>query len=1585
MKHLKHPFWISSIALSFWANLTTASAQIVPDNTLPVNSQVTGCPVCLIEGGTVRGVNLFHSFEEFSVQTGGEAFFNNALDIENIFSRVTGANISGIDGWIRANSTANLFLINPNGIIFGENARLDVGGSFVASTANSFTFPDGSEFSATNPQAPPLLTINITPGLQYGANSPGGTIANAGKLTAGQDLTLAADNLDLQGQLSAGRDLTLKAQDTVTIRDSLTHPFIASAEGNLLVQGNQTIDIFALNHPDSGLFSGGDMVLRSASPVWGDAHYWSGGNFRIEQLDGNLGDLASPEDPVIRALGDVLLNRYTGASLHIFAGGWVAIGTVTITATDPTEGIRENVTLSDGTVLAIDGKVQPTLDVRAGLDPNAVGSPIGLTGNNFFDIGGNFDDIPDSADIAIGEVFVDAANGVVFLTNQYQPNPSLSGDIEVGSILTNDFIFTGNAGSVIIDSRGDINITNQIDSSSTSGNAGNITLIANDVVSLTGSFIVSATDGVGTGGDTRIQSGSVLLKEGAVVSTATLGAGDAGNLTVETGELLVRDGSQLIVSTFGTGNGGELNVNATGTVAVADGIIRNNVEAGATGSGGDIKITASSVSMTTGAVISASTLGEGDAGQVVILATDSILLDGEDSQGFSSSVFSTVASGAKGNSGGVDIESGSLTLNNGTRIVAITLGEGDAGSVVIRATDSILLDGEDSQGLVSGIVNTVALGAKGNSGGVEIESGSLTLNNGAVISTTTFGEGDAGQVVIRATDSIVLDGENTQGFNSGVFSTVALGAQGNSGGVDIESQSLTLNNGAVISTNTFGEGDAGQVVIRATDSIVLDGENSQGFGSGVLSAVESGAKGNSGGVEIESGSLTLNNGAGISASTWGEGDAGSVVIRATDSIVLDGEDSQGFNSGVFSTVESGAQGNSGGVEIESGSLTLNNGAVISTNTLGEGDAGSVVIRATDTILLDGENSQGFFSSVFSAVESGAQGNSGGVNIESGSLTLNNGAVISASTLGEGDAGLVVIRATDSIILDGQNSQGFVRGVFSTVESGAQGNSGGVEIETQSLTLNNGAVISASTWGEGDAGQVVIRATDSIVLDGENSQGLGIGVFSIVESGAKGNSGGVEIETQSLTLNNGAGIYTSTLGEGDAGQVVIRAVDSIILDGENSQGLGSGVLSTVESGAKGNSGGVEIESQSLTLNNGAIISASTLGEGDAGKVVIMAKDSILLNGENSQGFVSIISSIVASGAKGNSGGVEISTRSLTVNNGAGISAETNQTGTAGSLSINATESVDLNGVGGLSVEATQGGIAGNLTVNTGRMAIRDGAIVTVSSPSGQAGNLTIQANSLQLDQGQLTAETGISGVEGGANISLQNLDTLIMTNESLISAKASGDANGGNIDIESIFLLVLPPEGINGSDIIASAQRGDGGRITITGEGIFGIGERPAIPGNRTNDIDASSQFGNPGQVIRNVSLDPSRGLTQLPSTLVDPSGQINRTCAASNRQSQFTVTGRGGLPENPTDLFSPDLVQDDFGTVIPREEDEEIEGQAEGKNDLINHPPKQIIEAQGWIIDEEGNVILTAYAPDGKPHGGWQNSVNCQVSETASP
>ena len=148
------------ILLLSMGNSSRASAQITPDATLPNNSVVipdASGSLIEISEGTAIGNNLFHSFQEFSVISNQTVLFNNGLNIDNILTRITGNAISNIDGLMQANGTANLFLINPNGIVFGQNASLDIGGSFFGSTANSVTFSDGSEFSAIDPQAPPLL------------------------------------------------------------------------------------------------------------------------------------------------------------------------------------------------------------------------------------------------------------------------------------------------------------------------------------------------------------------------------------------------------------------------------------------------------------------------------------------------------------------------------------------------------------------------------------------------------------------------------------------------------------------------------------------------------------------------------------------------------------------------------------------------------------------------------------------------------------------------------------------------------------------------------------------------------------------------------------------------------------------------------------------------------------------------------------------------------------------------------------------------------------------------------------------------------------------------------------------------------------------------------------------------------------------------------------------------------------------------------------------------------------------------------------------------------------------------------------
>lgn len=433
---------------------TSAMAQITPDGSLPTTVEQQG-NVTEITGGGRAGDNLFHSFKDFSVNTGQEAFFNNALDIVNILSRVTGGNISNIDGLIRANGTANLFLLNPTGIIFGNNARLDLGGSFLGSTAAGLLFNDGREFSAVNNSAP-ILTINAPIGLNLRDTT--GSINNTGNLSVDRDLTLAAGNLDLQGQLTAGDNLTLQALDTLTINDSLNNPFIAAAGNQLSLQGDRSINISVLNNLDSGIFAGGDLTLRSDNPVSGDAYFASGGNFRIERLDGNDGEFISLEDPVVRSLGDVSFQSYQGASLHIFAGGSVAVtGDIQITGTDNTaNAIRERVSYGNNRTINLDGSTTPTLDIRAG---------VGDVGEA--DISGNFNpntsNTPTGSQIDIGGIIINPG-GTVFLTNQYQPNNNLpAGAITVGGIDTSNPF--GDGGEIAIDSRSSINISGEINTS----------------------------------------------------------------------------------------------------------------------------------------------------------------------------------------------------------------------------------------------------------------------------------------------------------------------------------------------------------------------------------------------------------------------------------------------------------------------------------------------------------------------------------------------------------------------------------------------------------------------------------------------------------------------------------------------------------------------------------------------------------------------------------------------------------------------------------------------------------------------------------------------------------------------------------------------------------------------------------------------------------------------------------------------------------------------------------------------------------------------------------------------------------------
>jgi large exoprotein involved in heme utilization and adhesion len=568
-----------------------------------------------------------------------------------------------------------------------------------------------------------------------------------------------------------------------------------------------------------------------------------------------------------------------------------------------------------------------------------------------------------------------------------------------------------------------------------------------------------------------------------------------------------------------------------------------------------------------------------------------------------------------------------------------------------------------------------------------------------------------------------------------------------------------------------------------------------------------------------------------------------------------------------------------------------------------------------------------------------------------SVELSGSGGLSLAATGTGSAGNLTINARALMVRDGAQ-------ISAETQSGE-----GRDIRLQGLNtlqVSNSAQISASTR-DGQAGNLSINVNEN---PAESVELSGSGGLSLAATGT-GSAGNLTINTRALTVRDGAGISAET-NSGEGRNIRLQGLNTL-------QVSNSGQISA--STRDGQAGNLSINvnenpAESVELSGSGGLSLAATGTGSAGNLTINARALMVRDGAQ-------ISAATQSGEGGNISLEGLNT--LQVNNSL-ISAST-RSGRAGNLSVNAANSVQLNGAGGLSVEATEGGTAGNLTIATGQLTIQNGTQATVSSPQGEAGNLTVQADSLFLNRGRLTAETGA----GGANINLQVSDLFIMRNESLISANALGTASGGNININTGFLIALPPQGPEGSDIIANAFQGNGGRVNLAAQGIFGIEFRQS----RTpmNDITASSEFGSAGIVaISTPNVDPSQGLTSLPTNVVDPSGLIDRRCEAASGSgtSQFTITGRGGLPSNPNEILGEEGLLEDLGTSVVVRNREPGARQAAAPTS-VGTPPNPLVEAQGWIIGPDGNVILTAEVPTVTPQHPWQTPVSCRSALSPSP
>jgi len=261
-------------------------------------------------------------------------------------------------------------------------------------------------------------------------------------------------------------------------------------------------------------------------------------------------------------------------------------------------------------------------------------------------------------------------------------------------------------------------------------------------------------------------------------------------------------------------------------------------------------------------------------------------------------------------------------------------------------------------------------------------------------------------------------------------------------------------------------------------------------------------------------------------------------------------------------------------------------------------------------------------------------------------------------------------------------------------------------------------------------------------------------------------------------------------------------------------------------------------------------------------------------------------------------------------------------------------------------------------------------------AGVPGNIDIEANSLSLNnEGGIIAATQ-SERGNGANINLQIAQDIRLENDSFISAQALANADGGNITINADQGFILASPSSNGNnDIFARAAQGNGGRISIDTQALFGIEERLSTPPNETNDIDASSEFGLQGDFsLSTPDFDPTSGLINLPTSVGDASDQISQNPCQQGVGSEFKITGKGGLPPTVNEALNSESSEVGLIEAVPSQRQT-----GEANNISADLPISEATPAMGWVFNDRGEVTLTAHATSNTKtqRPGQQNQNTC--------
>ena len=729
--------------------------------------------------------------------------------------------------------------------------------------------------------------------------------------------------------------------------------------------------------------------------------------------------------------------------------------------------------------------------------------------------------------------------------------------------------------------------------------------------------------GLSVAGEVSFADGSFSFPEEVAKSNISLTnnaevdiSSDGGGLITVDANNLQLSGTSLFLAGINEGLGsadavaGTIQINSNSITATEQSQIR--ADNSGTGRGGTINITTDSLDFNDGSAIVVSTFGRGDAGTVNLTARDASF-----SQEFSG-IYSTVGlrtvetepkiADANGNAGAINVNTDTLSLTEGGRILTSTAGMGDAGTIDINATGEVSFSGrgttiiEEFNGPVISSSNSQARSQSvgGDAGEVNITAGSFELLDIAGIIVNNAGTGNVGKINLDVEGNILV-------ARTGLILAQATSpsSQGEGSGISITGGSFTAESSLILA-NSRGAGNAGSINFDI-DGILTISDNTQ-----IASTLDAGV-GNGGNVSIDSGEFNLTGNSEIRADTTGAGNAGNITINIARDINLD--NSSQIQSQARQIEDGNTRGDAGNINITTGgSLFSTNGNLILTDSQAVGNSGNISITAAEQITLSGVSDDGLTSQIVASLSRDtSEGTGGTIDITAGELILDDVAFIASNTVSDstGSAGEITLNV-DSLRL--QNNS------YVNVFTGNNENGGAITVNARNLDLASGGKILAATDGNGDAGNINLNISEQITIDN---------AISSPARSISGRDNASDLLLESLQLEP-SGIYV------DATENATGIGGNVFINSQNLELSNDGIITASSNSSRG--GSIDITTgENLTLNGGSLISAEAANNGDGGNVDINSQFVIAFPDGNND--------ILASAEGGMGGNININAESL----------------------------------------------------------------------------------------------------------------------------------------------------------------------------------------------------------------------------------------------------------------------------------------------------------------------------------------------------